>query len=66
MCENLLSSYFFGKNSVKATHLSNELLKSWFDEIFQQWEYFYSVEITGIRSQTHFWQKFREINSFSK
>ena len=34
----ILVSHFFGKNFVKATVLPNKSLKSWFDEIFFQWD----------------------------
>ena len=35
---NLFSPFFSGKNFVKATDLLKKLLKSWFHEIFFQWE----------------------------
>ena len=31
-------SHYFGKNFVKVTYLLKKILKSWFDEIFFQWE----------------------------
>ena len=36
-----LLSHFFGKNFVKPTVLVIELLNSWFDEIFFQWEWIF-------------------------
>ena len=45
----ILVSHFFGKNFVKATVLLNKSLKSWFDEIFFQWDqiFHFSTLCTG-------------------
>ena len=61
---NLLS-HIFGKNFVKVTFL----LKSWFDEIFfGESKFFNFPQCAELQkfTLTHFWQKFRESNVFTK
>ena len=47
----VLVSHFFGKNFVKATVFLNKSLKSWFDEIFFQWDQIFHFSTVHCVSQ---------------
>ena len=57
-------SHFFDKNFVKPTVLLNKLLKSWFHEIFFQWERIFEIStVWKLRKFSLTEEIFREINS---